>query len=48
LSLGGPKGLQALKKVLQHNIEQLETGEISLQEFLKKTKPAIERSEFES
>ena len=47
-SLGGPKGLQDFRKVLKINAEMVQNGEITMEEFMRKTRPIIERSEFEA
>lgn len=47
-SFGGPKGLQEFKRAVQTNLDMMQVGDLSVNEFVKRTRPLLERSEFES
>lgn len=40
--------MEAFKKLVESNLEMVHNGEISVQDFVRRTRPIVERHEFES
>ena len=46
--MGGPKCLKSFKNLVKSNLEMVKNGDLSVNDFVRKTRPVIERHEFES